>query len=143
MKVVGILYLWSVVALFAEVLDEFYQTVDHQLHSEHHSFQLVPGGSGSICTPIKNTAQSGRRDLALLHRGYANPNCGTWVVVYVGQELQVGSEVGEVGGVTGPLQNDGQLLDTFGEGLWGLQLWPETRSVKTNAGGRGSASGEC
>lgn len=57
-----------------------------------------------------------------MHRGYANPNCGTWVVVYVGQALQLGSEVGEVRGVAGPLQNDCQLLNTFGEGLWGLQL---------------------
>lgn len=37
----------------------------------------------------------------------------TWVVVYVGQELQVRSEAGEVGRVPCPLQDDGQLLDAL------------------------------
>lgn len=67
-------------------------------------------------------------------RGYASPKWGTWVVVYVGQELQVGSKACEVRGVAGPLQNDGQLLNAFGEGLRGLQLSPKTRAVRTNAG---------
>lgn len=66
-------------------------------------------------------------------RGYASPNWSTWVVVYVGQELQVGSKACEVCRVSRPLQNDCQLLDAFGEGLWGLQLRPKTQAVKTNA----------
>lgn len=32
------------------------------------------------------------------------------------------SEAGEIGGVTRPLQDDGQLLDAFGKRLRGLQL---------------------
>lgn len=35
-------YLWRVVALLTEVLDELHQAVNHQLHSQHHALQIVP-----------------------------------------------------------------------------------------------------
>ena len=46
----------------------------------------------------------------------------TWVVVDVGQQLQRGPQAVEVGGVSGPLQDDGQFLDTLGKRLGRLQL---------------------
>lgn len=36
-------YLRGLVAFLTEVLDEFYQAMNHQLHSQHHIFQLLPG----------------------------------------------------------------------------------------------------
>lgn len=47
----------------------------------------------------------------------------TWVVVDGGQQLQVWPEAGEVGGVAGPLQDDGQLLDALGKRLGRLELF--------------------
>lgn len=47
----------------------------------------------------------------------------TWVVVDGGQHLQMRPEAGQVGGVTSPLQDDGQLLDAFRKRLWRLELF--------------------
>lgn len=47
----------------------------------------------------------------------------TRVVVDSGQQLQMRPEARQVGGVAGPLQDDGQLLDAFGKRLWRLELF--------------------
>lgn len=48
-------YLWRVVALLAEVLYEFNQAVNHQLHSQHYAFQLLPWRCRGVCTQINDT----------------------------------------------------------------------------------------
>lgn len=59
----------------------------------------------------------------------------TWVVVYVGQQLQLRPEACEVGGVSGPLQDDCQLLNAFSERFRRLQLQQkmeeQSQSLKT------------